>query len=112
MNDCLFCKMVKGDIKPDVVYEDDRILAFRDIKPQAPTHILIIPKTHIATFNDLDDSGLAGDLLGAVKAIAIQQGIAQQGFRTVINCNSHGGQEVFHLHLHLLGGRPMAWPPG
>jgi histidine triad (HIT) family protein len=112
MADCLFCKMAAGEIKPDVVYEDDELLAFRDINPRAPVHILIIPKTHIATLNDLDDAPLAGKLLLTAAQIAKQKGLAEDGYRTVINCNDHGGQEVFHLHLHLLGGRQLAWPPG
>lgn len=112
MSDCLFCKMVDGEIQPDVVYEDDDILAFRDINPRAPTHILVIPKKHVATLNDLDDSVLAGKLLQAVGGLAEQLGLADEGYRTVINCNENGGQEVFHLHLHLLGGRRLTWPPG
>lgn len=112
MTDCLFCKMVAGDIKPDIVYENDRLLAFRDINPQAPVHVLVIPKVHIATLNDLDNVELAGELLGAVKAIALQEGLAQNGYRTVINCNANGGQDVYHLHMHILGGRQMKWPPG
>lgn len=112
MTDCLFCKMVAGDIKPDVVYEDDTVLAFRDIGPQAPVHVLVIPKRHVATLNDLDDTQLAGQLLQAAARVAKQEGLAESGYRTVFNCNSDGGQTVFHLHLHLLGGRQMAWPPG
>lgn len=112
MADCLFCKMVEGIIKPDVVFEDDVVLAFRDINPQAPVHILVIPKRHVATMNDIDDLGLAGHLLLAAKAIAKQEGLAEDGYRVNINCNKKGGQEVYHLHLHLLGGRQMAWPPG
>jgi histidine triad (HIT) family protein len=112
MSDCLFCKMVAGEIKPDVVYETDDILAFRDIHPRAPTHVLIIPKRHIPTLDDLDDAGLGGALLLAVQTVARQEGLENQGYRTVINCRSHGGQEVYHLHLHLLGGRQMTWPPG
>ncbi len=112
MTDCLFCKMVTGEIKPSVVYENDLLLAFRDIRPQAPTHILIIPKQHIATLDDLEDRALAGELLLATRLIAVQEGIADNGYRTVINCRSDGGQEVNHLHLHLMGGRRMHWPPG
>ena len=112
MTDCLFCKMVAGEIKPDVVYEDDHILAFRDINSQAPVHILIIPKTHVATLNDLDDSVMAGRLLQTAVKLAKQEGLAEEGYRTVLNCNEKGGQEVFHLHMHLLGGRQMIWPPG
>lgn len=112
MNDCLFCKMVSGEIKPDIVYEDANVLAFRDINQQAPIHILVIPKRHVATLNDLDDPVLAGQLLQAAVEIAKQEGMAEKGYRTVFNCNENGGQEVFHLHLHLLGGRQMRWPPG
>jgi len=112
MTDCLFCKMVAGTIKPDVVFENDHVLAFRDINPRAPTHILVIPKTHIATLNDLEDSRLAGELLLAVAKYAKQEGLSEDGYRTVVNCNKHGGQEVYHLHLHVLGGRQMVWPPG
>lgn len=112
MTDCLFCKMVSGEIKPDTVYEDDKVLAFRDIHPQAPVHILIIPRVHVATLNELDDAGLAGHLLLIAAKLAAQEGLAENGYRTVINCNDHGGQAVYHLHLHLLGGRAMRWPPG
>jgi len=112
MADCLFCKMVTGVVKPDIVYENDQVLAFRDINPQAPVHVLVIPKQHIPTLNDLDDSNLAGTLMQAVMAIAKQLDLAESGYRTVVNCNKRGGQEVYHLHLHLLGGRQMQWPPG
>ena len=112
MTECLFCKMVAGVIKPDVVFEDETVLAFRDINPQAPVHILIIPKVHIATLNDLDDSLLAGQLLQAAIKLAKQEKLSEEGYRTVFNCNRKGGQEVYHLHLHLLGGRQMTWPPG
>jgi histidine triad (HIT) family protein len=112
MDNCLFCKMATGQIKPDIVYEDDNVLAFRDIHPQAPVHILIIPKKHVPTLNDLDDAELAGQLLQTAIKVAQQEGLADDGYRTVINCNKHGGQEVYHLHLHLLGGRQMHWPPG
>lgn len=112
MTECLFCKMVSGAIKPNVVYENDYVLAFRDINPQAPIHILIIPKVHIATLNELDDIALSGQLFMAVNKVASQENLSEAGFRTVINCNKNGGQEVYHLHLHLLGGRQMRWPPG
>ena len=112
MADCLFCKMVAGEIKPDLVYEDENVLAFRDINPQAPVHILIIPKIHVETLNDLDDTVLAGKLLQTAIKLAKQEGLADDGYRTVFNCNKHGGQEVFHLHMHLLGGRQLNWPPG
>ena len=112
MADCLFCKMVAGDITPDVVFENDHILAFRDINPQAPVHILVIPKRHITTLNDLDDAQLGGQILQVAVDLAKQEGLAEEGYRTVFNCNDNGGQAVYHLHLHLLGGRQMAWPPG
>lgn len=114
MSDCLFCKMVAGEIQPDVVYEDDQVLAFRDIGPQAPTHVLVIPKKHISTSNDIqpEDAQLIGALYLAAKKVAEAEGIAEEGYRTVMNCNAGAGQAVFHIHLHLLGGRPMRWPPG
>ncbi|WP_426992132.1 histidine triad nucleotide-binding protein [Methylomonas sp. CM2] len=112
MSDCLFCKMVAGEIKPDVVYEDDKVLAFRDLHPQAPLHVLVIPKRHIANLNDLDDAELGGHLLQTAAKIAKELGYADSGYRTVLNCNADGGQTVFHLHLHLLAGRAMHWPPG
>ncbi|MCU7880762.1 MAG: histidine triad nucleotide-binding protein [Candidatus Thiodiazotropha sp. (ex Lucinoma aequizonata)] len=114
MSDCLFCKFVSGEIQPNKVFEDDDLLAFRDINPQAPTHILIIPKRHISTLNDLnsDDASLVGKLTLTAKNVAQAEGIDVAGYRTVINCNENAGQSVFHIHLHLLGGRPMAWPPG
>ncbi len=114
MDTCLFCKMVAGEIQPDKVYEDQHILAFRDINPQAPVHILVIPKIHIGTLNDLDEgqADLIGHLYLAAAQIARQEGIGERGYRTVMNCNADGGQTVFHLHLHLVGGRQMTWPPG
>lgn len=114
MTDCLFCKMVAGDISPDTVYEDDEVLAFRDINPQAPTHVLVVPKRHISTINDLnaDDAELVGKLYLAAQQVAAKDGIAEDGYRTVMNCNAGAGQSVFHIHLHVLGGRPMRWPPG
>ncbi len=112
MTDCLFCKMVSGAIKPDVVFEDEHVLAFRDINPQAPVHILIIPKRHIATLNDLGDTQLAGQILQTATQLAKQEGLSEDGYRIVFNCNRNGGQDVYHLHLHLLGGRQMVWPPG
>ena len=114
MNECLFCKMVSGVIPCDKVYENEYVLAFRDIDPKAPTHILIIPKKHITTLNEINksDQDLLGELLLTAKKIAKDEGINTSGYRTVFNCNSDGGQTVFHIHMHLLGGRPMAWPPG
>lgn len=114
MTDCLFCKMIKGEIKPDVVLETDDVLAFRDINPQAPTHVLVVPKQHISTINDLDvdHEALIGKLYLAAKDVAQQEGISESGYRTVMNCGEGAGQSVFHIHLHLLGGRKMKWPPG
>ncbi len=114
MSDCLFCKMVSGEITPDTVYENDDVLAFRDIDPQAPTHVLVVPKQHIARLNDLsdDNAGLIGEMMLAAVQVARQEGISEQGYRTLLNCNADGGQTVFHIHLHLLGGRVMRWPPG
>ncbi|MBF0255711.1 MAG: histidine triad nucleotide-binding protein [Gammaproteobacteria bacterium] len=114
MTDCLFCKIVAGDIPAKRVYEDELVLGFRDINPQAPTHVLLIPKRHIATLNDLQvtDAELIGRLYLAAKQVAEDEGIAEAGYRTLFNCNRAGGQEVYHLHLHLLGGRQMTWPPG
>lgn len=114
MSDCIFCKIVAGDIPSTKVHEDDQVLAFRDLHPQAPTHILIIPKRHIATLNDLQegDEALVGRIFLVAKQLAAQEGLAEAGYRTVFNCNRAGGQEVYHIHLHLLGGRQMTWPPG
>lgn len=114
MSDCIFCKMASAEIRPDVVYEDDAVLAFRDLNPQAPTHVLVIPKRHIATTNDLqvEDLELVGKLVLTAKKVAALEGLAERGYRTVLNCNAEAGQSVFHLHLHVLGGRPMGWPPG
>jgi len=114
MTDCLFCRIVTGEIPGDIVYQDDHVMAFRDLNPQAPTHILIIPKQHIATTNDIqpEQAELAGQLLLAAQKIAHDEGIAESGYRTVLNCNAGAGQSVYHIHLHLLGGRPMGWPPG
>lgn len=114
MTDCLFCKFVSGEIKPKVVFEDEAVLAFRDISPQAPTHVLVIPKRHISTLNDLreGDAELVGHLYLAAKQVAELDGIAESGYRTVMNCNADAGQSVFHIHLHVLGGRSLAWPPG
>lgn len=112
--DCLFCKIAQGNISATVVFEDQHIIAFRDIKPQAPTHILVIPKCHISTINDAQDKDV--ELLGAMilcaKKLAKEEGLSEQGYRLVFNVNSGGGQEVYHIHLHLLGGRQMTWPPG
>lgn len=112
--DCLFCKMVSGAIQPNKVYEDADVLAFKDINPQAPVHVLVIPKRHIATMNDLadTDAALVGKLVLTGKKIASDLGIAESGYRLVTNCNADAGQSVWHIHLHVLGGRRMHWPPG
>jgi len=109
MPDCIFCKIVKGDIPCTKVYEDDKILAFDDINPMAPVHVVIIPKKHIATLLDVDAPNIAivGDLLLAAQKVARIKGVAEKGFRVVINCNAEGGQVVFHLHMHVLGGRKL-----
>lgn len=114
MNDCLFCRIAAGDLPADIVLQDNDVVAFRDISPKAPTHVLVIPRKHIATLNDLEitDAELVGKLYLAASRIAADEGIAEKGYRTVINCNADAGQAVFHIHLHLLGGRPMSWPPG
>ena len=114
MSDCLFCKIIAGEIPADIVMQDDDVLAFRDISPRAPTHILVIPKKHIATVNDLEaeDAEVVGKLFLAAKSIAADLGLSEQGYRLVMNCNEAAGQTVFHIHLHLLGGRDFTWPPG
>ncbi len=106
--------MVSGEIEPDKVFESEELLAFRDINPQAPTHILVVPKKHIATTNDLTqaDQNLVGQMVLAAQEIAAKEGVAESGYRLVLNCNQHGGQSVDHIHIHLLGGRQMMWPPG
>lgn len=111
---CLFCRIVSREIPASVVYEDDHVLAFNDINPQAPTHVLIVPKRHIATLNDLQpgDDQIVGELVRRAGVIAAARGIEASGFRTVFNTNRDAGQTVFHIHLHLLGGRSLAWPPG
>jgi histidine triad (HIT) family protein len=106
--------MIAGEIQPDTVYETDDVLAFRDINPQAPTHVLVIPKRHIATINDIgtEDTELIGKLYLAAAKVARDAGFAEEGYRAVMNCNGRAGQTVFHLHLHVLGGRDLNWPPG
>jgi histidine triad (HIT) family protein len=114
MADCLFCRIVNREIPASIVYEDDRLLAFNDINPQAPTHVLVVPKRHVASLNDLQpgDDGLIGEMVRRAAAIAGDRGISAGGYRTVFNTNRDAGQTVFHVHLHLLGGRGMSWPPG
>ena len=111
---CLFCRIASGEIPASKVYEDTDVLAFNDINPQAPLHVLVIPKQHIATTNDLTeaDEALVGKLVRAATALAAQKGYADRGYRVVFNCNAEAGQTVFHIHLHLLAGRSLGWPPG
>lgn len=112
--DCLFCKIAAGDIPADIIYQDDQIVAFSDINPQAPIHKLIIPQKHISTLNDLhdEDGDLIGHMTQSAALLAKQLNVAEEGYRVVFNCNAGAGQTVFHIHLHLLGGRQMKWPPG
>lgn len=114
MSDCLFCKIIGGQIPGQFVHEDDQLVAIRDINPQAPLHVLIMPRRHIATLNDLAaaDDALVGAMNRAAAAIAKEHGYADRGYRTVFNCNREAGQTVFHIHLHLLAGRGLMWPPG
>ncbi len=106
---CVFCKIVNGEIPAKVVYEDDKVMAFHDINPQAPVHILVIPKEHIPTVNDLEEKHkeLIGHIFMVIKEIAKEMGIAESGYRVLVNCNRDGGQEIYHLHFHLLGGAPL-----
>ena len=115
MRDCLFCKLVTREIPTEIVFESDTVFAFKDIDPQAPHHVLIIPKKHIPTLNDLsaaEDSGLVSELVLTATKIARELKIDESGYRLLFNCNAEGGQVIFHIHLHLLGGRQMDWPPG
>ena len=114
MPDCLFCKIIAGEIKGAIVYQDERVVAFKDINPQAPMHVLVVPRRHIATLNDLapEDDGLVGELTRRAAALAKEQGYGDRGYRTVFNCNADAGQTVFHIHMHVLGGRRLTWPPG
>jgi histidine triad (HIT) family protein len=114
MADCLFCKIGKKEIPATMVYEDDQLFVINDINPQAPLHALVIPKRHIATLNDLTaaDEALVGAMMRRAAAVAAERGYAQRGFRTVFNTNAESGQTVFHIHLHVLGGRALTWPPG
>lgn len=112
MIDCLFCKIARQETPAQMVYQDDGFLAFRDLNPQAPTHILVIPRQHITTLNEAQDNLLLGKLMVRVRDVARKEGLAERGYRVVINTNAEAGQTVFHLHAHLLGGRQMRWPPG
>ena len=114
MNDCLFCKIIKGEIPSEKVYEDEYVYAFRDINPVAPLHVLIIPKKHISMINDIEEEDVAimGRLFLAAKNITKELGVSEEGYRTVMNCGEDAGQTVFHVHMHLLAGRELTWPPG
>jgi histidine triad (HIT) family protein len=112
--DCIFCKIVAGEIPAKLLYQDDKIIAFDDINPQAPQHKIIIPREHIATLNDLNKGNVSivSDMTLAARQLASELGMAEKGYRLVMNCNAAGGQTVFHIHMHLIGGRSMTWPPG
>lgn len=114
MEDCIFCKIIKGEIPCEKVYEDDKIISFKDISPEAPIHVLIIPKKHIASINDLkeEDENLIGHIYVVAGEIAKQLGVSDSGYRVVSNCGENGGQTVNHIHFHFLGGRKLTWPPG
>ena len=114
MKDCLFCKIIDGQIPATLVHQDDRLVVFKDINPQAALHVLIVPRRHIATLNDLQpgDDGLVGEMVRRAAAIAAEHGYDAPGYRTVFNCNADAGQTVWHIHLHLLAGRRLTWPPG
>ena len=114
MPDCLFCKIINREIPASIVYEDERVMAFNDIDPQGPTHVLVVPKVHIATLNDLQpgDDAIVGEVVRRAAASAKERGIDASGFRTVFNTNRDALQSVFHIHLHLIGGRGLGWPPG
>ena len=114
MSACLFCRIIAGEIPATKVFEDDHLVAFNDINPQAPMHVLIVPRQHVATLNDLEagHDPLVGEMVRRAAALAAERGYAASGFRTVFNCNAAAGQTVFHVHLHVLGGRTLAWPPG
>lgn len=114
MADCLFCKIAQGQIPAAIVHQDERLIAIRDINPQAPLHVLVIPRQHIPTLNDLTEGNdqLIGEMMRRAAALAREHGHADRGYRTVFNCNAGAGQSVFHIHLHVLGGRTFTWPPG
>ena len=111
-DDCLFCRIVREEIPATVVLSDEHVVAFRDINPQAPVHVVIVPRDHVASLNEANDAAMLGRLSLAAAEIARREGIAESGYRTVVNTNRAAGQTVFHIHLHLLGGRSLGWPPG
>jgi histidine triad (HIT) family protein len=110
----LFCRIISGDSPAKLLHEDDRIVVIQEINPQAPLHVLVIPRKHIPTLNDLspEDDALVGEMFRRAAAVAAEHGTAERGYRTVFNCNRQAGQSIFHIHLHVLGGRPLGWPPG
>ncbi|MEG0297855.1 MAG: histidine triad nucleotide-binding protein [Clostridium sp.] len=114
MENCLFCKIIKGDIPCSKVYEDDKVLAFNDISPEAPVHVLIIPKEHITSVNEIteENSNIISHIFTVINKIVLELDISESGYRVVNNCGEHGGQTVNHLHFHILGGRSLTWPPG
>ena len=112
MSECLFCRIARGELGASVVAQDQQFVAFRDINPQAPVHVLVIPRAHVATLNEASDPALLAGLLAQAREVARAEGLAERGYRVVINTNAEAGQSVFHLHAHVLGGRPMRWPPG
>ena len=114
MSSCLFCRIISGEIPSTKLYEDERLVAFKDIKPQAPMHVLVVPRQHVATLNDLgpQHDALVGEMVRRAAALAREHGYAESGYRTVFNCNADAGQTVFHIHLHVLAGRQLSWPPG
>lgn len=114
MNDCIFCKIANKEIPSEIVYENDKLIAFKDVSPQAPVHILIVPKKHIQSINDIDESdiNLIGEIYLTIKSLVKDLGIDKEGYRVINNCGEYGGQSVPHLHFHVLGGRKFSWPPG
>ena len=114
MEGCLFCRIIAGEIPGTILYKDERLVVLKDINPQAPMHVLVVPRRHVATLNDLspDDDALVGEMMRRAAAMAKENGYAERGYRTVFNCNADAGQTVFHIHLHVLGGRRFTWPPG
>ena len=114
MPDCLFCKIIAGQIPGTILYKDERVVVLKDINPQAPMHVLVVPRRHVGSLNELSDNddALVGELVRRAAAVAAEHGYAEGGYRTVFNCNADAGQTVFHIHLHVLGGRRFSWPPG
>lgn len=114
MSECVFCRIVSGQAEGDIIYQDEEITAFRDINPQAPQHILIVPNHHISSLNHAreGDAPLLGQMVILARELALREGLAERGYRLVLNCGPEAGQSIYHLHLHLLGGRPLGWPPG